>query len=161
MENFANNFSTTLYASVNATDTTIVVSDSTGSPAPNFRILIDSEYLLVTGKNGNTWTVNRGIESSTPAVHAAGTSLAQILTVAGLKTLIAQQSTVYNYEWAPLPVSGAVTLALPDVPTKVIKLYVNGLGQPTSEINFIGNQVTINASLNTAVGDVISVEYAI
>ena len=161
MENFVNNFVTYLAAAVNNTDGTITVNNSTGSPAVNFRIQIDTEYLLVTGKIGNTWSVSRGVEGSSPQVHAMGSEVAQVLTVAGLKTLIAQQSTTYNYEWTPLLANGAIVLSLPDVPSKIIKLFINGLAQPSAEINFTGNQVTVNASLNTLIGDIISVEYAV
>ena len=107
MENFANNFVTTLAAAIGATDTSVQVDSSAGSPAANFRILIESEYMLVTAKSGNTWTVTRGIEGSIAIAHAAtytntsgqivATEVAQVLTVVGLKTLI-QQSISYSHQ---------------------------------------------------------------
>lgn len=94
MENFANNFSSVLFTAINATGTTIVVSNSTRSPAPNFRILIDSEYLLVTGKSGNTWTVTRGIEGSVATAHAAAVEVTQVLTVGAFKQFIAESQKI-------------------------------------------------------------------
>jgi hypothetical protein len=84
MENLSNNAITTIAANVGLSDTTISVASSTGFPSPNFRIVIDSEIMLVTAVSGTAWTVTRGQESSSVAGHTAGASVANVLTVAGL-----------------------------------------------------------------------------
>jgi hypothetical protein len=104
MENFANNFVTTLAAAIGAADTSLTVATSTGSPAANFRILIESEYMLVTAKSGNTWQVTRGIEGSVATAHAATytnllgqvvpTEVAQVLTAGALKQFVAESQKI-------------------------------------------------------------------
>jgi len=50
-----------------------------------FRVICDAEIMLVTaGETTTTWTVTRGIEGTTPAAHAAGATVAHVLTAAGL-----------------------------------------------------------------------------
>jgi hypothetical protein len=53
------------------TDTTIMVNDATGFPTSgNFTILVDSEQMQVTAGAGTTiWTVTRGVNSTTKALH--------------------------------------------------------------------------------------------
>ena len=65
--------STTLTADAAAAATTIQVADFTAFPgAAPFRIKIDSEYLLVVSGAGTTlWTVVRGVDGSSAAVHTA------------------------------------------------------------------------------------------
>ena len=66
--------STSLSIDVGAHDTAISVSDFTRFPAAApYTIQIGTEYLLVTaGAGTTTWTVTRGVHSSSPAVHAVG-----------------------------------------------------------------------------------------
>ena len=96
MENFSNNFITTLAAPIGASDVSLQVANATGCPAANFRIIIDSEYMLVTNVVGNVFTVTRGIEGSTATAHLLNASVAHILTVGGLKALI-EQTAAYNH----------------------------------------------------------------
>lgn len=85
MENLGNDFSTTLAAAIVSTGaTTIQVASSTGAPAPNFRIRVDDEWMLVTAIAHPTWTVERGIEGSTAATHLNGSTVAHVVTVTGL-----------------------------------------------------------------------------
>lgn len=93
MENLANGFTTTINHSGGYTSsaTTITVASVTGAPAPNFRIIIDNEYMLVTGVSGSDLTVTRGIESSTPAAHAHGANVIQIITLGGLQQYLADR----------------------------------------------------------------------
>ena len=62
---------TTLTAFVDTSSTTIQVQDFTQFPSANpFRIKIGSEYLqVISGAGTLIWTVLRGIDQSTPAVH--------------------------------------------------------------------------------------------
>lgn len=96
MENLANNYTTTLAASITSTDTTLTVASATGAPSPNFRILIDNEYLLVTAVSGTTFTVTRAIEGTTAAAHSSAAIIAQIITVAGLLQYITDHHTKVN-----------------------------------------------------------------
>lgn len=88
VEQFANNAQTTINQNggILAGDTSVTVTSNTGFPAnPSFRVVIDSEKILVTaGQGGLTWTIQRGVENTTPANHANGATVTQVLTNAGL-----------------------------------------------------------------------------
>jgi hypothetical protein len=87
-----------LSAAAAAADGTI----ATTGPAPaalqatgQFRILIDGEYMLVTGGAATTsWSVSRGLEGSTAAAHAAGAAVTHLLT-AGALTALSDESARY------------------------------------------------------------------
>lgn len=89
-ENLANNATTTLAASCGYSDTTITVSSATGFPSPNFRIVIDSEIMLVTSVSSTNFTVSRGAEGTTASGHTVGATVANVLTVAGLSAAVNQ-----------------------------------------------------------------------
>lgn len=95
VERFSNNAQTTLAAAITTgTATSITVASSTafpaivGPPVGQFRILIDSEIMLVTGVSGVTWTVTRAVEPvagvTAAATHANGATVTHILTSAAL-----------------------------------------------------------------------------
>lgn len=88
MENFANNFTTLLTQAIGRVDTTIKVASELGSPDPNFRILIDAEYMLVTAKSVNGWQVTRGIEGSVAQIHASTSEVNHVLTIGSLNELV-------------------------------------------------------------------------
>lgn len=90
MENLVNDFSTTLNGAITNTATSLVVASATGAPAPNFRIRIDNEIMLVTAVAGTTWTVSRGQEGTTAAAHSSGATVAHVLTKGGLDAYLAQ-----------------------------------------------------------------------
>lgn len=87
-ETFANNANTTLNGGINNSTTTLTVASSTGFPSatsPNqFRIIIDSEIMIVTAISGTTWTVTRGAESTTAVSHSSGAPVAHIVTAGAL-----------------------------------------------------------------------------
>jgi hypothetical protein len=84
-ELFANNASSTLDGSIDDSQTSIDVIDGSVFPATgNFRLIVESELMLCTGVSGDTLTVERGAEGSTPDSHASGETIAQIITVGGL-----------------------------------------------------------------------------
>lgn len=87
MENFANDFSSTLSAAVTSAAVSLTVTSASGAPAPNFRVRIDNELILVTAATGTTWTVTRGIEGTTAAAHAAGAAVVCVLTAGVLAAL--------------------------------------------------------------------------
>jgi len=87
-EQFANNATTTLNGAISSTSaTSITVASASAFPSvAQFRILIESEIMLVTaGAGSTTWTVTRGIEGTTAATHADGATVRQILTAGALK----------------------------------------------------------------------------
>lgn len=86
MEKLSNDFATTLNGGIDNVTTSISVVSGTGSPAVNFRIRIDDEIMLVTSKGaGTNWTVQRGIEGTTPASHLNGADVVHIVTAEGLE----------------------------------------------------------------------------
>ena len=90
VEQFANNAATTLDAAITTVgETSITVTAYTGFPgSAQFRILIDSEIMLVTAGAGTaTWTVTRGVEGSTAATHLDEAVVTHILTAGALAQL--------------------------------------------------------------------------
>lgn len=95
-EQFANNFRTTLSVAIGAADTSLTLASVTGTgigtaPTAPFRIRIDDELILVTVRSGTACTIERGIEGTTAAAHAAGAVLRQVFTVGGLNAAIADR----------------------------------------------------------------------
>ena len=94
-EQFANNAQTTLNGAINNFTTSVVVNSVTGFPTTGqFRILIDSEILLVTSVNAgtNTFTVQlRGLsgtpDATLPAAHTNGATITQVLTAGAILNL--------------------------------------------------------------------------
>ncbi len=86
-EKYTNLAVTSLNGSINNSTTSITVATATLFPSgPNFRIVVDTEVMLVTaGGSGTTsWTVVRGYEGSTAASHANGAVVANVLTAGAL-----------------------------------------------------------------------------
>jgi hypothetical protein len=160
VEQFANNAATTLDAAIETTDgTSLTVTSYAGFPSvAQFRILIDSEIMLVTaGAGTTTWTVTRGAEGSTAATHLDEAVVTHILTagaLAQLKTDVAATS---------LPLAGgtmAGELVVADqlVTRPELKDYaetvnpIGGTGGGTQDIDLtVGNVVsaTVDTSANT------------
>jgi hypothetical protein len=68
---------TTLVGSITSSQTAITVASTQGFPATgSFNLQIDAEIMLVTQVTGTTLTVQRGVDSTVPAIHNAG-ALAQ------------------------------------------------------------------------------------
>jgi hypothetical protein len=84
-EQFANNATSTLNGTISSSVTTLIVTSAALFPSvPQFRIIIDSEIMLVTGVSGTTFTVARGVENTTQASHNNGATVAMILTAGAL-----------------------------------------------------------------------------
>jgi len=68
---------TTGSGAMTATQTTITVASASGFPTNGtFRIRVDDEDMTVTGGQGTTtWTVTRGVNSTTAATHISGASV--------------------------------------------------------------------------------------
>ena len=90
-EQFTNNGQTTLVNSITAGQSTITVNSVLGFPtAPQFRIMIDQEIMLVFSIAGSVWGVNRAVEPvagiQAAAAHNAGATVSQVLTAVGLRS---------------------------------------------------------------------------
>jgi SPP1 family predicted phage head-tail adaptor len=81
---------TLLAAAITTTDgTAITVTADFGVTAGNaFRVLIDSELMEVTAGHGTTsWTVTRGVDGTTAAVHASGAQV-RLLAQLGIQSIV-------------------------------------------------------------------------
>jgi len=110
-ELFANNFSTTLTVGCAPGDGTIHVQSA--APAAlqggQFRILVDTEYMIVTaGQSGTTWTVTRAAEGTSAGTHFAGVYVTHLITAAGIANLSGAVTSVAGK-------TGTVTLASTDL----------------------------------------------
>lgn len=84
-EQLANLAVTTLNGAINNSTTSVVVTSATNfSAAGKFRIVVDSEIMLVTGVSGTTFTVTRGAEGTSAAAHSSGAALAQVFTAGAI-----------------------------------------------------------------------------
>jgi len=95
VERYANNATTTLDGSITAASTTLTVNSAADFPtAGQFRILIDSEILVVTAVEGNIFTVSRGAEGTVAAAHNSNATVEHVLTkfsLVGTRGLDARQ----------------------------------------------------------------------
>jgi len=93
-ERLENGSVSNLNGTINDTTTTVAVGDAgVFSSVPQFRIIIDSEIMLVTAIAGNNFTVTRGAEGTTASAHTNGAVVAQIITREGLQR--------YHRDWSP------------------------------------------------------------
>ncbi len=88
VEQYTNAAASTLHAGINSVVGSLTVNSAVGFPTQgNFRILIDTEILLVTAVAGNVFTVSRAAEayngSAVAAAHLAGAAVTHVLTAAG------------------------------------------------------------------------------
>lgn len=88
MEHFVNNAQTALASDITSSATTLTVASATNFPGSgNFRLSIDSELLLCTAVSGTTFTVTRGVESTTAIAHTTGALVSCVLTAGALATI--------------------------------------------------------------------------
>lgn len=83
MERHRNNAESTITASINNSSDPVTVSVADAAEFPsngNFRILIDSEILLVTSVSGSDFTASRAQEGTSIASHSNGATVRLIFT---------------------------------------------------------------------------------
>jgi len=103
-EQFANNASSTLNGSIDNVTTTIVVANDTPfSASGNFRILIDSEIMIVTAHSGTSMTVVRGQEGTTAVAHTSGATVTQIITAGAIQQFRSDNVQINSYANLPSP----------------------------------------------------------
>lgn len=96
-EQYVNDAASVLDSGINDTQTTLDVASATGFPtAGNFRIRIGDELLRVTGVSGETFTVERGSEGTTPASHASGANVTHVLTAESLRRIIVEAGSLHR-----------------------------------------------------------------
>lgn len=137
-ENLANDFATTLASAIDNATGTLIVALASGAPAPNFRVRVDDELMLVTAVAGTTWTVTRGIEGTAAASHASGAVVVHVLTAGALAQLFVDHAPA-----APINVTanttldanakysysaGALTLTLPAAPSNGDEVVIYNTG---------------------------------
>jgi len=84
-ERFANGGLSSLSAGIDDAVTSLTVKSAVGFPTGgNFRIVIDSEIMLVTNVQGKTFTVTRGQEGTSAASHDADAAVFHVLTAGSL-----------------------------------------------------------------------------
>lgn len=180
VEQFANNPTSTLASGINASVTSItLVSTALFSTVGNFRIVIDSELMLVTANNTgtNTLTVVRAQESTIGASHSSGAAVAQIITAAAvaqmkvdtvtLRTLTSTKTSTYTISASDdiIPYStsaGSFNIFLPTTPTSgekhtIVDIGGTNGGKPLT-ISGNGNNI-VTASGVLASSDSISANY--
>jgi hypothetical protein len=103
-ENFSNWYATTLVGAVDDNDTALEVASPLGSPAANFRIVVQNgeedptnrELMIVTAKSADDFTVTRGAEGTTPMPHPADSFIAHVVTAASLIQAILDRITAID-----------------------------------------------------------------
>jgi len=101
-EQFANNAADTLNGAINNSVTSLAVNSASEFPTDgNFRIIIESEILLVTAVSTNTFTVVRGQEGTTAASHSSGAVVTQILTKDSIDRGGKDNVTLWGYSGLP------------------------------------------------------------
>jgi hypothetical protein len=87
-EQFANAAQSTLAGAISNVATTLTVASAAAFPTTGtFRIIVDSEIMLVTGVAGAVFTVTRGAEGTAAAAHASGATVTGIITAGALTQL--------------------------------------------------------------------------
>lgn len=105
VEQFANNASSNLSSTINASVTSLTVVDGSAfSSSGNFRIIVDSEIMLVTARTTNTLTVVRGQEGTVATSHNSGTQVVQIVTAGAIQKF--RSDTVISDVFANRPTAG-------------------------------------------------------
>lgn len=82
MEQLANLATSTLNGGISGSVTSLTVTSATGFPTTGeFRIMIDSEIIIVGTVSGTTYSnLQRGAEGTVPAAHSNGATITCILT---------------------------------------------------------------------------------
>lgn len=94
-ELFANGGVSSLNGGINNSVTSVVVNSASTFPTTgNFRIVVDTEIMLVTAVSGNTFTVTRGQEGTSAASHSTSTIVAMVLTKGSMETV---RQEMHNY----------------------------------------------------------------
>jgi len=105
-EQFKNLASTTLAEVIDDAVTEFDVASAMGFTVGDFRILVDSEIMKVTGVSGTTLTVVRGQEGTPATAHDNGATVKHVLTAGALEAHDQNDLAAYD-SFANRPAAGA------------------------------------------------------
>jgi len=106
-EQLVNGTQTTLNGTITAIATSLIVTSATGFPTVgNFRLLIDSEIVLVTAVSGTTFTISRAQEGTTGASHTSGVNVTHVFTAGAANSFRAD--ALLNDTFANRPSAGVL-----------------------------------------------------
>ena len=104
VEQFANDYATTLDGGIAYDDATLTLASATGAPAAPFRVRIEDELILVGARTTTACSsLTRGVEGTTAAGHLTGVAVTHVLTAAGLETV---RGVIVQDEGSPLATTG-------------------------------------------------------
>ena len=90
-EQLANKAASSLNGAMLIGDAALTVVSAAGFPATgNFRVIVESELMLVTGVAGAVFTVTRGIEGTAATAHPATAAVTCVVTAASLGRAIVE-----------------------------------------------------------------------
>jgi len=103
VEQFANNASSTLNGAIISSDTSLTVNSASTFPTSgNFRIIIDSEIIIVGSVSSNTFSnLTRGAEGTTAASHSNGVVVTHLLTSASFQQFLQGYQLVNEFRNFP------------------------------------------------------------
>lgn len=122
--NFSNTAAvTSLSGAINATQTSISVTDATGYPSAPFSIRCELEVMNVTAKSGTTFTVERGYDGTVGLSHADGIQITHVAIADDFRNklidplVVEDTITIYDDEfdgestapWSAVTPSGSAT----------------------------------------------------
>lgn len=145
-EQLANNAASTLSSGIDNIVTSLTVANGTVFPASgNFRIVIDSEIIIVGARTGNTLSsLTRGAEGTTAASHSSGAAVTHVVTKGGLDAYLSDALAGAGLISVTV-VSATGTYTTPAGATKLIVECVGGGGGG-------GGTVTTAAAQTAAAG---------
>lgn len=102
-EQLSNGAFSILAAAMDGSQTTLTVASAALFPSDgNFRVLVDSEIMLVTAVSGTTFTVVRGVEGTSAAAHVSEVAVLQILTAGSLERALMDNIPLFGATERPL-----------------------------------------------------------
>lgn len=110
IEQFANAAQSTLASDIDETTTSVTVASPTLFPTiGQFRLLVDTEIMLVTAVASGVFTVSRGVEGTTAAQHLAGATATAIVTAGAISNALLGVKNGIVFRPGGAPAQGLVT----------------------------------------------------
>lgn len=101
-EQLSNGAFSVLASAMDDSQTTLTVASAALFPSDgNFRVLVESELMLVTAVSGTTFTVVRGIESTSAAAHVSEVAVLQVFTAGSLERVMLDNIPLFGATQRP------------------------------------------------------------